>query len=212
MNFSMRKMRGVFFIPKKYALKFIFFIIIYKMKRLRKTKNNLLSFSNNFIYEKDREDIRKKMIDKIISSFGYHINRDSLIYKNIVDDIIIIENNMYNKSNEEYNAYITKIVHFIDNITSGEYGFNFVYRRYISKESLDLLTSDFLMMTKDNKDIIAEIFNSSSTKENLKGFTMFKCRNCGESNSRMDSIQNRCADEAATTLITCLNCGRKFKL
>lgn len=41
--------------------------------------------------------------------------------------------------------------------------------------------------------------------------TMFKCEKCGESNCEYYEMQTRSADESATSFISCLNCGNKWK-
>jgi hypothetical protein len=48
-------------------------------------------------------------------------------------------------------------------------------------------------------------------KKKSKGSSIFSCKKCKQSNCDVTQKQTRSADEPATTFVTCLECGFKFR-
>lgn len=194
-----------------------------------KKKIKLSPYNNknyNFITQKSI-DIKKDWIKYASNT----INRPKYIFEinkeiNDITSSIKIESSIFEYSlvyckdnNYEMklvpDIYQDKFNTIITNISSTNKVQNKTFKKSISQKFINLPYIAFLSPSQIHPDAWASYINKikfNEERENDVEFSdIFKCKNCGESKSRVSQKQTRCADEPPTTFVKCLVCGNMFK-
>lgn len=92
--------------------------------------------------------------------------------------------------------------------------YNELYKKFevmdmVNPSNVGFMSSEELFPGK-NQHIHDEIDLRRNQKIKHKTSSRYKCGKCGDRKTRIEERQTRSFDEAATTFITCLNCGNEW--
>ena len=143
----------------------------------------------NILFDFFEEETLERIMEGITKFVDNYIETNDCAY--LVDDIF------KNKVNE-----ITECMN------NSEYLGNMVVLGHILPEELAFL-KPHEMNPEKYKNIIEK--KAYELKQKKKGSTIFSCKKCKQSNCNVEQKQTRSADEPATTIVTCLECGFTFR-
>ena len=105
--------------------------------------------------------------------------------------------------------YINKVDELIKVMNESNYLGEMISGGYILPEELGYMKPHELFPER-YKSIIEKKAYEHNQKKN-KGYNIFSCKKCKQSNCEVTQKQTRAADEPATTFVKCLECGFNFK-
>ena len=136
------------------------------------------------------DDTTKSIIDSIINFTN--------VYVDINESLFLINDIFRMKASEIYDL-LRKSDYIIDLMVEGE----------IDPSNLCNMKPHELDPERYKHIIEKKLYETKKKKQ--KGSTIFTCKKCKLSNCEVTQKQTRSADEPATTFVTCLECGYKYR-
>ena len=136
------------------------------------------------------DDTTKSIINSIIVFTN--------IYVDVNESAFLINEIFQMKASEIYNL-LKKSDYIIDLMVDGE----------IDPSNLCNMKPHELDPEQYKHIIEKKLYENKKKKQ--KGSTIFTCKKCKLSNCNVTQKQTRSADEPATTFVTCLECGYKYR-
>jgi DNA-directed RNA polymerase subunit M/transcription elongation factor TFIIS len=118
-----------------------------------------------------------------------------------------------------YKIYIEKARSILSNIDKNGYTENtrLLYRleeKEFSPHEIPFMKAEevFPERWKDTVDAYMKKFKNAYIRQDVPVTDMFRCSKCGKRQCTFYTMQTRSADEGETVFVSCLNCGKKFKM
>jgi len=165
---------------------------------------------------KSPTQFRKNIVDKLnrlIDDESKCINMEKGIYNSCIKEgkIRKIINKWENKQFET--LYVSKLWSVLSNLKNSEL-IQQIKNNEILPQNVAFMTHQE-MNPKQWKDMIERKIRRDESKysTNLEASTdMFTCRKCKSKKCTYYELQTRSADEPATIFVSCLNCGKNWKM
>ena len=165
--------------------------------RRNNTRKNLLKYLEDSLKDKEDQEERKKLIDKVVE-IEEKLNETLTGETPYVNRVLEIIHNIKDKKNAE----------FRENIING----------VIKPEDLCTMNAIDMLSKKRQKEIeeekikqVDEVRADWQEKHGQVTEGVYKCRVCGGKKTIQHEQQTRSADEPMTLFITCLNCKNTWK-
>ncbi len=143
----------------------------------------------NILFDFFEDETLERIMEGINKFVDTYIETNDCAY--LVDDIF------KNKVNE-----------IVECMNKSDYLGNMIVLGHILPEELAFLKPHEMNPDK-YKNIIEK--KAYELKQKKKGSNIFSCKKCKQSNCNVEQKQTRSADEPATTIVTCLECGFTFR-
>lgn len=118
-----------------------------------------------------------------------------------------------------YNIYVEKTRSVINNLDKSTYiNNNRLLNRLKEKEftphDIAYMKAEetFPELWKDTIDAYMKKYKNAYVRKDVHVTDMFRCSKCGKRECTFYTMQTRSADEGETVFVSCLNCGKKFKI
>lgn len=136
---------------------------------------------------------------------------DDEITKELVDGLIQFTN-LYVETNESpfliNEVYTMKVDELMHLFNKSDYIIDLIVENIIEPNNLCNMKPHELDPERYKNIIDKKLYEN---KKKSKGSAIFSCKKCKQSNCDVTQKQTRSADEPATTFVTCLECGFKFR-
>jgi DNA-directed RNA polymerase subunit M/transcription elongation factor TFIIS len=149
-------------------------------------------------YDKATSDINKYFDEEVSMKILEGIKEFTTIYVNVNECPYI--------SDDIFNSKLSELLHFFE---KSEYIIEGINDNTIDPSNLCNMKPHELNPEKYQTIIERKTYEMKKKKQ--KGTTTFSCKKCKNNNCDVTQKQTRAADEPATTIVTCLECGFTFR-
>ena len=157
-------------------------------------------------------DIDKQLRDKTKTSFGKILSTELI---NQIEDSIFNFSIDYSTVNETpyllEQIYDTKVDEILKLVKDPESNY---FIKSIKDKTIDAKKVGFMSPDELNPEKYDKILKKKSLEEYKKNnqatSNVFECRKCKNRKCQVVQRQTRAADEPATTIVTCMECGYEF--
>jgi DNA-directed RNA polymerase subunit M/transcription elongation factor TFIIS len=187
-------------------LKFTIPIDIYQNKKYNKLRRSIILLIASILEKNEKFKLKHKEIQQnIIINIELSCYTETI---NKADELLIYQSWDNEKFNYLYQLFCNKITKNLD--IESEVQSNYLINKVLNND-LDItkiahMTSDELC--PDKSKIIKENLNMRNNQQlNFKTSTLYKCRNCGKKEVKIQEYQGRSLDEGSNLSLTCNFCN-----
>lgn len=187
-------------------LQFTIPIDIYHNKKYNKLRRSIILLIASILEKNNKFKLKHKEIQQnIIINIELSCYNETI---NKADELLIYQSWDNEKFNYLYQLFCNKITKNLDieSEVKSDYLINKVLQNDLDITKIAIMTSDELCPDK-SKNIKENLNMRNNQQLNFKTSTLYKCRNCGKKEVKIQEYQGRSLDEGSNLSLTCNFCN-----